>query len=244
MTSIDINCDMGEGMGNEDQLMPYISSCSIACGGHAGDLDSIKRVIGLAQQHQVKIGAHPSYPDRANFGRKTMSIPPDTLIDRIRAQLERFMTVAKEMDAICHHIKPHGALYNDIARDEALAQVFLTAIEVYKSIPLYVPYASVIQKAAEQQEFKVITEAFLDRRYHQNLQLVSRNATNALIQHPEQVFEQLNTIVNKRQVATVEGITVELQACTFCIHGDTSEALKILVYLQQQMKRAHIILTK
>ena len=148
-TVIDINVDVGEGINNETQLFPYISSCNIACGGHAGDTETMRSVVKLAKQYHVKIGAHPSFPDKEGFGRKTMDISCAALYTSIKAQIDDLISVLREEHMRLNHIKPHGALYNLAAIDAKCASVI---IEVMKSIllpvKLYVPYNSVIEKMA------------------------------------------------------------------------------------------------
>ncbi|NNE76300.1 MAG: lactam utilization protein LamB, partial [Pricia sp.] len=141
---IDINCDVGEGIGNEAELFPLISSCNIACGGHAGNTKEMKEIVQLAKLHKVKVGAHPSYPDKAKFGRVSMDITADGLTQSIRRQIENLVRIASKAQIGLNHIKPHGALYNDIAKNESLTNIFLKAIAAYRTdVHLYVPYASV-----------------------------------------------------------------------------------------------------
>lgn len=228
---IDINCDVGEGIGNEADLFPMISSCNIACGGHAGNKESIRQSIELALKFNVSVGAHPSYPDRENFGRDTISISDADLIKSIRNQIKLFMTECNEMGATLHHIKPHGALYNDIAKNEHLANVFLTAISPFKNVILYVPYGSVIEAIAKANNFKIMKEAFADRNYNNDLSLVSRKQDNAVIANGKDVLEHMVLMCNENKVRTVNGEKIPIQADTFCVHGDTPTAFQILTYI-------------
>ncbi|MFK7814274.1 MAG: 5-oxoprolinase subunit PxpA [Maribacter sp.] len=238
---IDINCDVGEGIGNEAELLPLISSCNIACGGHAGDLNTMTNVVRLAKENRVKIGAHPSYPDKENFGRVSMDINSEVLIKSIQTQLESFTTILKQENVIMHHIKPHGALYNDVVKNSDLAKVFLEAISSYKQQAiLYVPYKSAIESEALKQNFSIKQEAFGDRNYNSDLSLVSRKLTNAVIAEPEEVLSQLISIVKESQVRAKDGSLVKLKADTFCIHGDTSTALQILAYLTVELPKHNI----
>ena len=151
--TIDINCDVGEGIENEHLLMPHISSCNIACGGHFGDEISIDKTIQLAIKNNVLIGAHPSFPDKENFGRKVMNLSKEQLQKSIENQLELFQNRLNFVGQKLHHIKPHGALYNLIAVDKNVAKTFLKAIEKYrKEAFLYVPYNSIIEKLAIEKE--------------------------------------------------------------------------------------------
>ncbi|MCX2719710.1 5-oxoprolinase subunit PxpA [Lentiprolixibacter aurantiacus] len=240
MKQIDLNCDVGEGVGNENELLPLISSCSIACGGHAGDVQTMEEVIGIAMRHKVKIGAHPSYPDRENFGRKSVKMSRNAFIESIRAQLNSFCEILEKQKASLNHIKPHGALYNDLANDPVLSKVFLDAVSPFKSgVKLYVPFGSVIAEEAQKQEWELVYEAFGDRNYNNDLSLVSRNEPNALILDPEKVMGHILNIIDTGKVKTISGDIQPIRAETFCLHGDTPYVLQILMYLSRELpKRA------
>ncbi|SIR28259.1 5-oxoprolinase subunit PxpA [Maribacter ulvicola] len=234
--SIDINCDVGEGVGNEKDLFPMISSCNIACGGHAGSKETIQLCLELAKKYQVKVGAHPSYPDKENFGRVSMSILNDELVKSIQTQMQLFEAAGKEMSIPLHHIKAHGALYNDIAKDVQLAEIFLTAILAYKkSVVLYVPFDSIIQKIAMNNGFKVMVEAFADRNYNDDLSLVPRKKQNALINSDQEVLDHILRMYKDKEVKTITGKHMPIEADTYCIHGDTPAALQILTYLTNEL---------
>ncbi|WP_339654247.1 5-oxoprolinase subunit PxpA [uncultured Maribacter sp.] len=233
---IDINCDVGEGVGNEADLFPMISSCNIACGGHAGSKVTIRQCLKLAEKFNVRIGAHPSYPDRDNFGRVSMSISDNDLIKSIENQLKLFISECNELEVKLHHIKPHGALYNDIIKNEHLANVFLTAISSYRSnVILYVPYGSVIEALAQAKNFNIMKEAFADRNYNNDLSLVSRKQDKALITNGKEVLQHLVLMCNEYLVRTVTGEKIPIQADTFCIHGDTPSAFQILTYITEHL---------
>lgn len=235
---IDLNCDLGEGIGNEPEVLPLVSSCNIACGGHAGDIATMEWVVSLAKEHQVKIGAHPSYPDKANFGRVTVDLKSSELIATLREQINQLVLVCTEAGVRLHHIKAHGALYNDIAKGGDLAKVFLEAITPYKAdIFLYVPAASTLEKLASEEGFRIKKEAFADRNYNPDLSLVSRRMDSALIVTPDLVLEHLLRMVTEGKVLTVSGTLIAIEADTYCIHGDTPNALQILTYLSQQLSK-------
>lgn len=236
--NIDINCDLGEGVGNEAEIMPLLSSCNVACGGHAGDDASMRRVVSLAIEHQVNIGAHPSYPDTANFGRVSMGLAPNELIAVVRNQITRLDSICAQEGVKLHHIKAHGALYNDIAKGGSLAHSFLEAIAPYKvELFLYVPAVSELAKLAKKKGFKIKKEAFGDRNYNTDLSLVSRNRDNALIIEPESVLRHMRRMVLENKVLTVSGTLAEMAADTYCIHGDTPNALQILTYLSNELSK-------
>ncbi|MBT8183827.1 MAG: LamB/YcsF family protein, partial [Eudoraea sp.] len=169
---IDINSDVGEGLGNEKDLFPYLSSCNIACGGHVGDASSIREIVLLSKTYQLKAGAHPSYPDPENFGRITMKYTKAHLIESIRNQLALISDILKEEGEELHHIKPHGALYNDVASDPEMAVTLLEAIAKFREDTiLYVPYNSQIERLALEGGFMIWREAFGDRNYNDDLSL-------------------------------------------------------------------------
>ncbi|MEX0315809.1 MAG: 5-oxoprolinase subunit PxpA [Allomuricauda sp.] len=238
---IDINCDVGEGVGNESRLLPLINSCNIACGGHAGDLETMRQVIRLAKKFGVKIGAHPSYPDKLNFGRQVMDISAEALQRSIEHQLQSFESVVKSENASMNHIKAHGALYNQTAKDELLAQVYLDIVKKYREHTyLYVPYGSVIAQLALENKFKIIYEAFGDRNYNMDLSLVSRKMENAMIKEPQNVLQHVLPIIKEERVRTISNEYVKLRADTLCIHGDTASALQILMYLSKELPKQGI----
>ena len=242
---IDINCDVGEGIGNEPELFRHISSCNIACGGHAGNLDTMTEVIQLAKRHHIKIGAHPSYPDRLNFGREAMDIPAAELKQSIKDQLSTFCGILKKENIQLHHIKAHGALYNQTAKDADLAKIYLDAIANFKDKTLlYVPFKSVIAKMAIKKGFQLCYEGFADRNYNSDLSLVSRKLSNALIQEPNQVLEHILPIIKEHRVIDITGSSTNIEAETLCVHGDTDSALEILVYLTQELPKHRVRLLK
>ena len=244
-TTIDINCDVGEGVGNEAALFPHISSCNIACGGHAGDTQSMRKIAILAHENNVKIGAHPSYPDKENFGRKVMQLSDQELQQSIRNQIDDFVKILINENLTLNHIKPHGALYNQIAKNKKLATVFLESIEDFRAhTTLYVPYASQVSEIADQRGFRIKYEAFGDRNYNDDLSLVSRSLSNALLEKPKDVFEHLQIMVTQGQVRTFSGNQIPIKADTFCIHGDTPSALEILTYLSNKFPQKGIYLNK
>ena len=238
---IDINADVGEGIGNEPKLMPYLSSCNIACGGHAGDLTTMTQVVKMAKQHKIKIGVHPSFPDKENFGREAMNISATDLFGSLRQQIEDFQQVLRKENAQLHHLKPHGALYNLAAKDEKIAKVIL---EVLKSIAmpvkLYAPYRSVIAELAIIEKIEVTFEAFADRNYNEDLSLVSRKNSDALLTKKFEILEHVLHIVKYQKVRTISGVEVPIKVSTFCVHGDTKNAVEILNYLNRELPKNQI----
>ena len=225
---IDLNCDLGEGMGNDEQIMPLISSCNIACGGHVGTSNSIKEAITLAIKHHVKIGAHPSYPDSDHFGRKSMHLTKDAFISSVQLQLDRFFTIANELGIKVHHIKAHGALYNDLNVNNVLCKWYVEALSPYiDDIKIYLPYKSNLVKYIEREDC-LVYEAFVDRNYNDDLTLVSRKQPHAIISAPDDVVAHLLYMISSNSVKTISGAINTIVASTYCIHGDHKDVISIL----------------
>jgi len=242
---IDINCDVGEGLGNEANLFPYISSCNLACGAHAGNGEIMRDVITLALTHHVRIGAHPSYPDRENFGRKSIEMSPEAFKESVLSQIAKLDNMLTEHKVSLSHIKAHGALYNDLAKDRHLAKQYLKILQPYKNrTSLFVPYGSILAEEAESSGFHCTYEAFGDRNYNDDLSLVSRSSELALLTDPSAVFEHLLLMIKKSSVKTITGRLIPIEANTYCIHGDTSSAFEILMYLSEEFPKHNIHLKK
>ena len=238
---IDINCDVGEGIANEHLLMPYISSCNIACGGHFGDADSIDKTLRLAIKNSVKIGVHPSFPDTKNFGRKRIYLSEEELKISLETQMDLFLKRLHFFGGTLHHIKPHGALYNSITIDKQLALSFLKIMKKYlSSCFLYVPYNSVIEQISNEQNIKIKYEAFADRNYNDDLTLVSRNYKNALINQKEKVLKHVDFMLKNNKVKTISGNTVPIKVDTLCVHGDSKNVVEIVQYLYNELQNQGI----
>lgn len=231
--SIDINCDLGEGMDNDALLMPFLGSCNIACGGHFGNVESMMTAVKLAIKHGVNVGAHPSFPDRENFGRKIIDISRDDLQQSLYQQIIAFQKVCTGLGVIMHHIKLHGALYNLAASNAEIAAVVLNAFAATKAdIKIYVPYNSAIAILADDY-FPIVYEAFADRSYNSDLSLVSRDKGNALISDKNTAWLQVSTMINAGKVKSIDGKMVDIKADTFCVHGDSKNALELVKHLHQ-----------
>lgn len=227
--SIDINCDMGEGCGDDAALMPHISSANIACGYHAGDAATMRATITLAARHGVAIGAHPSYRDRDNFGRTDVELSPNEIRTLILEQLELFAAACREVGVAMGHVKPHGALYNRSARDVAVAQAIAKAVREFDpDLSLYGLAQSHSTEAARSLGLKAADEAFADRAYEPDGSLVSRKMANALINSPEIAAAQALRIALGGGVVAVDGSNVPLSAETICVHGDGPNAVAIV----------------
>lgn len=231
---IHINCDLGEGGKNDAELMPLISACNIACGGHAGNLDTMHRTVQLAMENNVEIGAHPSYPDKENFGRKSMEMSAEDLKLSIESQVLSLKQIVEAEGGKLSHIKLHGALYNDAAKDENIARTVLEAFELLEeNYCLYVPMNSKIASLA-MGKFDIFFEAFGDRNYEPDNSLVSRSKPNAMIDQKEEVFEHIFSMFRDKKIIAVSGEKLDCKADTFCIHSDTKSAVEILEYLHKK----------
>ena len=232
---LNINCDLGEGLNNEHNIMPLIDSCNIACGGHAGDNGSMIECVEISIKNNVKIGAHPSYPDKINFGRKKIDISPSELSYSIISQIESLETIADSYGLELNHIKAHGALYNQMIIDAELSNFYLDTIKDFKNkCSLYIPYKSEIEKIALKKGFSIIYEVFGDRNYNDDLSLVSRNNENALITNPESVVNHIKTIKETETVKTINGNYKKIKFDTICIHSDTNNSIEILKKINQE----------
>jgi UPF0271 protein len=238
---IDINCDMGEGMLNDAALMPLISSANIACGYHAGNVDTIKRTIELALEHNVAIGAHPSYYDRENFGRLSQSISLVELAELISDQLNLFEKITNQMGCKIHHIKLHGALYNDCAKDALSSKIVAQTIQaIDPSIMLYGLSGSHSIKEAKAIGLRSVEEVFADRTYQANGQLTPRYLDHALITDPNESAQQVLSMVLDQEIKTYDGTMIAVNAETICIHGDHPDAVEIAKHLFNTLQQYKI----
>ncbi len=224
---MDINCDMGEGIGNEELLMPYIDSANIACGYHAGDEETMQEVIMLCLKYNVQIGAHPSFFDRKNFGRTEMQLPAAEVYELVTSQLLLMKKMALPCGGKLHHVKPHGALYNMAAKDAVLASAITRAVKDFDdNLIFYGLSGSVMIAEAAKSGLQTANEVFADRTYQPDGSLTSRSLTNALIQDKDLMLVQVLKFVNENKVRTITGQEIGLLADTICIHGDGEHALE------------------
>lgn len=248
--NIDLNCDMGESygryvIGNDELLFPYISSCNIACGFHAGDPSTIERTIKNAILHNVRIGAHPSYPDLAGFGRRKMNIPHSELKSIIKYQIAIIKELASSHRGKMSYVKPHGALYNSITTNLEEAKVVIGAIlEIDEKLSLMGLAQSPLESLASEMGINFISEAFADRRYNDSGYLVSRQEPDSIIINPEKAVEQIISIIKQKSLTTKGGQHLELHANSICIHGDNPGAIEILKAIHIAFELHGILLIK
>lgn len=226
MQTINLNCDMGEGFANDAQLMPWISSVNIACGYHAGDADSMQRTLALAIEHQLAIGAHPGFADKANFGRTEVLLPLNEVFDLVITQVQLLQQMAVDMGARLNHVKPHGALYNMSARDALLANTIAKAVYTVDSeLVLFGLSGSHSISEAEKIGLRTASEVFADRTYQPNGSLTPRSAANALIGSEEECLQQVLQMIEQKTVTATNQQAVPIVADTVCLHGDGEHAL-------------------
>lgn len=214
---------------NQDHLiMPHIDLCNIACGGHAGSTDIIKHTIKLAMANEVKVGAHPGYADKSNFGRQYVELSEQELKDLLRSQIDLFLNVADKMNVVPYHIKPHGALYHACNHREIEMNVLIDIVKNdYSHLVLLVFPESILHKAAEKEELTYMAESFIDRSYTDGLKLAPRRGTGSIITSVAKAKAQYNKL-SAGEVITQSGLTKKIISQTTCIHGDNPNVLEIL----------------
>ncbi|MET0464801.1 MAG: 5-oxoprolinase subunit PxpA [Chitinophagaceae bacterium] len=243
MQVIDINCDMGEGTGNDAALMPYISSANIACGYHAGDIATMNDVVKLAIAHNVSIGAHVSFPDKENFGRREMQLTLNEVYKLIQDQLQLMIQVAKDHHAMVKHIKPHGALYNMSARDPSLANVIAQAVaDVDPSLVLMGLSGSYSVSEAVGLGLTTAAEVFADRRYEEDGSLRSRSLPGAMLEDADEALRQVLQMIMQQTVTAYSGKQIPVAADTVCIHGDGMHAVAFATRIYHALKNESVVI--
>lgn len=226
---IELNCDMGEGQGNDVEIMPLIQRCNIACGGHAGDVRSIRETAMLAIDTDVLVGAHPSYPDRDNFGRRRVVMTSVELLHSLRQQIDRLANELAKLGQAMTHIKPHGALYHDLNTDDGLAAEYCRMMaRHYPGVALIGLAAAPLGKKANAHDITYLHEGFMDRRYDDDLHLLPRDHPRGLISDPAQAIEQLRHLSVNQSVVSETGKSHPVRVDTVCVHSDTPGALSLV----------------
>lgn len=223
---IDLNADVGEGCGQDAALMPLLSSANICCGAHAGDEDSMRAALRLAKFHGVAVGAHPGYPDRAHFGRREMPLPPPAVYAEVLRQIRILADIAQAEGVALAHVKPHGALYNQAARDRVLAEAITAAVRDYHPQLRIVGLAGgELTAAARRLGLAAVEEAFADRRYRADGTLLDRSQPGALIEDVEEAVQQALCLAKGAGVLSCDGRRVSIKADSLCLHGDGRHAV-------------------
>lgn len=246
VTSMDINCDLGEGSTEADcardaRLMRYISRCNIACGGHAGNAITMALSLRNAREHGIAAGAHPGYPDRENFGRTSLALPRQDLLSSIRDQIHALQKLAVTEQVTLSHIKLHGALYNDAEADDGLAEDLVRLIaQEFPQLKILALANAALERAANKYRHPVMREGFMDRRYLNDHQLSPRSMTGAVIHDFEQCLEQVLALATGQPFFSINGKPLQFSVDSICLHGDNPQAATIAQNLQQAMLRAGI----
>ncbi|WP_242143243.1 MULTISPECIES: 5-oxoprolinase subunit PxpA [unclassified Bacillus cereus group] len=232
MTSIDLNCDLGEGfgayqIGNDDAILPFVSSVNIACGFHAGDPSVMRQTVEKALQHDVEIGAHPGLPDLIGFGRRIIGVSPNEVYDYVVYQIGALDGFVRAAGGRMHHVKPHGALYNMAATNLEIAEAIARAIrDINPELYLYGLANSAFIQAAKKYELRLVQEAFADRTYQPDGTLTSRTEKYALIKNEETAIHQVLQMVQEGKVKAADGTVITMHAQTICLHGDGEKAVQ------------------
>lgn len=243
-----LNCDMGESfgawtMGDDAAVMPHIDMASIACGFHAGDPQVMQATVRLAVQHQVRIGAHPSYPDLAGFGRRSMHFSDDQLAAILHYQIGALQAICAAQGSQLDYVKPHGALYNDM---QGKPELFATVLRVIdqcnqqRQQPLKLLTLASVDRDWQQQQagrygIPLVFEAFADRRYDPNGQLRARTHADAVLHNPAEIIVQVSQLANGQAIQASDGSALMVPADTLCVHGDNAEAVALVKRIRQHL---------
>lgn len=243
---MDINCDLGEyddlsAADKEAQIMPFISACNIACGGHAGNDITMRHTVLLAKEYGVAIGAHPSYPDSTNFGRQSMDLSHQQLYEELSDQIQSIKKIAEQQDMVLHHVKPHGALYNDAADDLGIAKVIVKVMaEIDSNLKLYGQAHSAMAEAANMFDICFVAEAFIDRRYLSRHRLVPRAHRDALIGSLTEQLQQAEYLITRQGLYGHDGQWLSIDSQNLCLHGDQPNALATAQAMDALLKKLGI----
>ena len=240
---IDLNCDMGEGYETDALIMPYISSVNIACGYHAGDESTIQHTIELALKHNVAIGAHPSYPDKENFGRKEMEMSLEEVFNMVSTQIQLVKSIAEKMGTKMHHVKPHGALYNTASVKPELASAIVRAIKsIDENLILYGLPDSELEKVALKENVRFAAEVFSDRTYTDEGMLTPRTDPNAMITDADDSILQVLQMIKQGTVSSTHKKIIQIKADTICIHGDGQHAVDFAEKINVSLNNNNILI--
>ncbi|MBS1919656.1 MAG: LamB/YcsF family protein [Bacteroidetes bacterium] len=238
---IDLNCDMGEGIGNDEAIMPFITSVNIACGYHAGNKEIMIKTIRLALHYNVSIGAHPSFFDRENFGRIEKNLSDSEIFDLILKQLKLLDDLAGNYGTKLHHVKPHGALYNLSANNSSVAKAIASAVKNFDPhLILFGLSGSQSIHQAKKINLKTASEVFADRTYREDGSLTPRSQAGAMIENAEEAVKQALQMIQSKTVNTISGKKIPIDAETICIHGDGKHAVQFAQLIHEALKKEGI----
>ncbi|KGQ65566.1 LamB/YcsF family protein [Gallibacterium anatis 7990] len=244
MKHVDLNVDLAEGCSNDQRLLQLVTSANVACGLHAGDFNEMRKAIRWAKENKVRVGAHPSFPDRENFGRTNMQLPYDELKACLLYQLGAVKALCDAEGVSLSYVKPHGALYNQAAKDESLAALIALTIKQFDpSLKLMGLSGSLMLKVAQQHGLGIISEVFADRHYLADGSLVPRSRADALVDNDEEAISQVLQMVLQGSVPTVDRQDVAIQADSICLHGDGEHAISFAEKIRKALTEKQIHLT-
>ena len=240
---IDLNSDLGEGAGHDNEILELVSSANITCGLHAGDPVSIFATIQAALERGVSLGAHPSFPDRENFGRTEMAMPPAEVYATVAYQIGAFHALARAAGGRMKHVKAHGALYNMAARDRALADVIANAVlAIDPKLILFAPSIGCLEAAATELGIQTASEVFADRNYLPDGSLVPRSDSRAFVLDPVEAADRIIRILVEGKVRAVDGTDVAIFATTVCVHGDNPQAVEFVRKLRERLELDEVLI--
>lgn len=241
MKHVDLNVDLAEGCGNDEKLLQLVSSANVACGLHAGDYNEMRKAIQWAKANNVRVGAHPSFPDRENFGRTNMQLADDELRACLLYQLGAVKALCDAENVILAYVKPHGALYNQAAKDPALARLIAQTVKAFDpTLALMGLSGSLMLNIAQEEGLDIISEVFADRHYLADGSLVPRTRDDALVENDEEAISQVLQMVLEGTVPTVDGGSVAIQADSICLHGDGAHAIEFAEKIRVALKEKQI----
>lgn len=241
MTTLDLNADLGEGMGADDALLDIVSSASIACGGHAGDEISMRIALRAAMARGVTVGAHPGFADPENFGRRRLLLPPEELDAQVRGQVSRLLELAEDEGADLRYVKLHGALANMAAEEPAVAMVaFAAVVGLKRDLGILAIDNSAQVEVADAIGFPIVREAYADRGYLPSGLLVPRSDAGAVLHDPAVIAERAVRLAQHGEIVAVDGTIISTEARSLCIHGDTPEAVEIARAVRSALESAGV----
>ncbi|MBX3235596.1 MAG: LamB/YcsF family protein [Nitrospiraceae bacterium] len=247
---LDVNCDLGEaetpsGISQDLRLLPFVTSVNIACGGHAGTAESMRRLVAAAIERGLAIGAHPGFPDRATGGRQEQPWTAEWIKNELGSQINRLQTIARELGARLTHVKPHGALYNMAARDLRLADAIASTVQAFdRSLILVGLAGSELLVAGQNALLRVAAEGFADRAYYSNGHLIPRSQPDALVTDEALVVARALTLALEHSVIAGDGTSLRLHVDTLCLHGDTAGALRLAKAVYDALQNAGVIVRR
>lgn len=248
MSYIDLNCDMGEGfgvytLGYDEEVLPYVTSINAACGFHASDPSSMAKIVKLAKKYNVAIGAHPSFPDLAGFGRRVMDATLSEIKADVMYQIGALWAFCQAAGVKMQHVKAHGALYNKAAKDIGVAEAIAEAIKaVSPDLYMLCLANSLMTVGAKNVGVKYVEEAFADRAYNQDGTLVARSIAGSVIHDVDLVAERVVSMVKNKTVRTIDGQQIKIDAQTICVHGDTPGAVEMIKKINACLKSQDVVL--